>query len=628
MTIKPTLLSCVVLTCDSHIQKGNSVLHCLRSLMMQDFPNFELILVENSHDKTRGVKEIERKLEQWNRKRITPIAWKIINNRKPVSYGRARNLGSERAQGDILVFLDDDTIVVEKNALAQIGKLAENFDFGCGARRLWTRGNSFQKNSVGILEAMKEGGNGVEMLLRNTNKPSIRARGITNSHLLSRTFIANYGFCRKQVFNEVLGFADFPGYGFEDDHLLFKLYQKGYSFTKLDSTRVVHVNHQRNKDHAWNFPYYFAELVKHGYYSFDVHALLKGKIERSEILKPLGVLHYDDRIEASFEKYKKSIPLDLSRLSEETPVWQNLYRLEKPVFARLVHNIQHCSSLDAMVQKSQADFDNLGPLIQLAIQDGFIDAKNSDSIQPSWRFRFTHVDRNKRAPKTIKPKSELNQFPCDEGSRKRRYKFLKERFPFAEYLSIGFIGDDDLVSTEFINDYWAWPVVVEKDEAIINLIQTTSPRVKIIQEDIRKFSAYDNLPKVHAFFTDPPYTLNGSLAFIYAGLKLLKLDGEIRELYAILNKTMLGKQLFRIQEILAQANIFLTETIANFSQYKLPEYFDENQRARNFLKTININENSLKYSSSSNLYIFETIQPDLKFLRKQINFNELYNHYL
>lgn len=623
-----TPLSCIILSCDSHIQKGNSVLHCLYGLMIQDFPTFELILVENSHHKMQGLKGIEEKLRQWNKMRKFPVTWKIINNQQSLGYGQARNKAAKVAQGETLIFIDDDTVVIDKNAFSEISKLAKDFDFGCGAQRLWTKDNSFQKNAVKILQQMEEKST-AEALLEYTAIPFTFNRDTTNSYLLTQTFIANFGFCRKRVFCKASGFINFPGYGFEDDHLLFKLYEQGYLFARLNHIRVVHVNHERNEHQEWNFPYYFAELVKFGYYSFDVYSLLEGKSHvRDSILKPLGVIHYDDRLEASFKKYGDVFPLDLHQHKDKRAAWKDLYQLRKPTFTRLMQRIQSSSDLDDMVKQSEADFDNLGPIFQLAVQENFVDVEPDGTIQPKWHFHFTQTNETKDTLKKIKPKSELNQFPCDDSSRKRRYEFLKQRFPFTEYLSIGFIGDDDLVSTEFASDYWAWPVVVEEDESILNLIRRASSRIKILRADIREFSTLDNLPQVHAFFTDPPYTLYGSLAFIYAGLKLLKLNGEAREVYVILNKTMLGNNFFRIQKILASANIYLTEVITNFSHYQLPKDFDENKRARRLLESMSIDKNALTYSSSSNLYIFETTRPNLSFLKKEIDFNHIYNHYL
>ncbi len=108
------------------------------------------------------------------------------------------------------------------------------------------------------------------------------------------------------------------------------------------------------------------------------------------------------------------------------------------------------------------------------------------------------------------------------------------------------------------------------------------------------------------------------------------LDNDFREkeFYVILNPTMMGKNIFILQSILLKSNIYLKEVIKNFSQYKLPHFYDERKRADKFLKIHKIKNNSLSYSSSSNLYIFSVIKPNLKSIKEAIDFNKLYNHYL
>jgi hypothetical protein len=90
----------------------------------------------------------------------------------------------------------------------------------------------------------------------------------------------------------------------------------------------------------------------------------------------------------------------------------------------------------------------------------------------------------------------------------------------------------------------------------------------------------------------------------------------------------MGKHFFTVQKVLSESNICLAETINNFSQYKLPNNFQEKKRAIKFLKKMGLSNNSLMYSSSSNMYIFRTILPNLTKLKKQINFKKIYQHYL
>lgn len=341
-------------------------------------------------------------------------------------------------------------------------------------------------------------------------------------------------------------------------------------------------------------------------------------------------LYYDNRIEKLYQEYIKKLPLDLEYSScKKREYWVKNNLFCKIDLSRIILLLQNSKNLDDFIKKSTADFDNLAQIINLAVKYKIIKISKSGNIYKSFEFHFTQLEKPSRKFKlNLFPKSSLNQFPCNESSRIKRALFLKSRYPFAEYLKFAIIGEDDFLSAEFVNDCWAWPIIIEKDKRILNIIKKISSRFEIIEDDVCNFPHLKELPEIQTFITDPPYTLNGSLSFIYAGLKMLKKGLDVKEFYVILNPTIMGKHFFTVQKVLSESNIYLTETINNFSQYKLPDNFQEKKRAVKFLKKMGLNNNSLIYSSSSNMYIFKTISPNLTKLKKQIGFNKIYQHYL
>jgi glycosyltransferase involved in cell wall biosynthesis len=87
---------------------GFTIERCLESILGQDYPNIEIILVDDcSKDDT---------LDKASRYGI-----KIISN--PINYGVAlsRNLGVEHASSDIIIFMDSD-IVIKKDGVSRIVK--------------------------------------------------------------------------------------------------------------------------------------------------------------------------------------------------------------------------------------------------------------------------------------------------------------------------------------------------------------------------------------------------------------------------------------------------------------------------------------------------------------------------
>lgn len=468
----------------------------------------------------------------------------------------------------------------------------------------------------------------------HTENPPPLLRDNVYKELQLKTFITNYGFCKKTLFDKVGGYPDFPGYGFEDDFFMFKLFETNAEFTLLDNIKVAHISHEINHKQKNNLVLYFSELIKKGYYWFNISVIFsKLQYKKEDVLIKLLPLHYDPRVEDAYKDYLKQIPMDLSTnqpvYESNKKYWQFNNRYEKIDFAKEIDCLQNSKNLNRYVMKSESDFDNLAGIIKVAIQYGFIEITNKGEIKKLFDFHFTKPDLSdiSKAPKLI-PDSNLNQFPCDEDSVKRRLAFIKERYPYVEYLSLGIIGDDDFLSLEMVNEHWLWPTIIEKDIRIIKVIKKFTSRSKILEFDIHKIAKDRNMPIVQTFITDPPYTLHGSLAFTLTGLKMLPKTSEIKEFYVILNPTMLGKHLYKIVTTLSSCGVFLTEVHTNFSQYRLPENFDEYKRAASFLKQINIETEALEYSSSSNLYVFRTINPKIAKLTKQIDFDKLYKHYL
>lgn len=623
-------LSCIILACDSHLNKGNSLFHCLLSVLLQDYDSFEVIVVENSHKKsTHTINQLQRKINQWNLNRSHPISYTLVNNQDSVTYGKARNIGAQQAQGEVLVFTDDDTIIADRHAFAVIDQLSQQFDFGFGAQRLWTEPNYFNSHSLEIMEEMEKGN--YSLLRSHSDKPSPYFRSNSSAITLGNTFIANFGFCRKAAFDDVSGFPDFPYHGFEDDSLMFRLYEKEYTFTLLKPLPVVHVTHLLPPNLKTNLVHYFTQLIQHGYYLFHLELLFTSQRPKRElVLEKLKTLHYDGRIEKAFQKYQNRWPLNLQHASTEVQQsWTTHNRLSHIEFAQALDRLQKSDNVDHFVKNSSGDFDSLAAFIDIAKKDKIITVRNNGKINRSFKFRFAVAPpRSTLCTPDFKPTSALNQFPCDEASRVRRKRLLKSRYPFAEYLRFALIGDDDLISLKFTNDYWAWPVVLEKDKKITDLIRETSSRFSVHEIDVIDTAQIDTLPKVQTFITDPPYALHGSLAFINAGLRMLNFDSTTKEFYVILNPMMLGKHMSTIQKVLSAAGVYLDSTISNFSHYPFPPHFDEKRRADSFLSGIKLSQSGVRYSSSSNLYIFKTAVPVIHKIEHYIDYSRLYTHYL
>lgn len=102
------MISIIIPTLNEEKYIGN----LLDSLEEQSYPNFEVIIVDASSD-DNTVAVANRHEKKFNMRIIT-------GNEKNVS--KQKNIGAKNAKGDILIFLDADTEVAEKNFMEVIAK--------------------------------------------------------------------------------------------------------------------------------------------------------------------------------------------------------------------------------------------------------------------------------------------------------------------------------------------------------------------------------------------------------------------------------------------------------------------------------------------------------------------------
>ncbi len=620
------LLSVVILACDSHVNKGSSILHCLTSVLNQDFENFEIVLVENSHAKLESLHDIEQLLN--NQKRKNSVQFTVINNQSSLGWGDARNVGIRAANGEYCVFIDDDTVVLNQDALRIVADAASRADYGYGAMRLWTYDSWFQDNAKELLEDIQNGS--VEKIREHAGFPPPGIRGDSDISMQCKTFIANFGFARRSILLEIGGFPDFKGYGSEDDYVMFRLFEKNLSFAYLDNVTVVHVNHPVVNRGERTVVKLFQKYVEQGYYWFHVAKTFTHETPpRNAVLEPLQTLHYDYRVEDAYKTYALTCPPHIPKEEVGTfAIWRQTHQYSLSEYCRRIHELSQASTLEEYVQKSESDFDSLIPVISSALEHGIISVDQDGRVGDSLEFKFTKpFTPSELSSESFEPDSNLNQFPCDSRSVARRVDLFKERYPYAEFLRIAIIGDDDFLSRELVDEFWVDPIIIEKDSRIVSQIRSLPRSYAVVEQDVSTLDT-SAVRRVQTFITDPPYTLHGLLQFVIAGLKLLEIDGKDKEFYVVANPSIAGSWFSEFLQELSAAGIGCVGVRKNFSQYKLPSGFTEKKRAVDFLQSVGLQSDTVQYSSSSNLYIFKTKHPDIKYLESVCDPTKMYTHLL
>jgi len=619
--------SVLTLSSSTNSKKGYSIKHCLASVWSQDvnFSDIEVVIAENSRDNKQQNLELIRKTVVELNDKFQKVDYKLVDVNPAESRGKGRNIGAKETNSDLLIFLDDDTILYSKNAIDSVLKKAKKTDYGYGANRLWTNETWFQDNYQSIYHDMIQDKDPFSGNI--TFAPSM-IRGSEDIRLQHFTFISNWGYCKKELFNKVGGYPDFQGRDLEDDFLTFLLFKESGNYGILFQTSVIHVTHKIIEFNFSNTSLFYDKLKAEGYFWFNIDETFQNeKPGKNKVLQKLGPYHLDYRIEEAYEEYLKVMP-PFPNDQKEILKWSEQDQLSAQEFALQIKKLISSKSLDQFVSESHSHFDDLIPIIIVVLQQGLLSVSETGEIIDKLNFKHFPNREIKNEDQIDDPNESFNQFPCTVESRDRRVLLLHERFPLTDHMSVGIIGDDDLVSAKIAEYRWLEALVVEVDEAIINRIPKESS-IEILRHDLREYPVTKQVKKVKTFITDPPYTLHGVLLFTLHGLSLMEFGGKKEEeFFVILNPSMIGRYMIQLQKVLSGCGIWVHQVREDFSQYRLPDSYTERRRADDLLEKFGIQKETLKLSSSSNLYIMRSITPDIDKLKSMINFDEIYNHFV
>ena len=124
-------ISIIIPTYNSKSEKKNCIEIALMSLLNQTLKDFEVIIVDNAtNDDTLASLLPLFGLYSKNGIGINVIGCEMRGNKC-----LARNMGAEAAKGEILVFMDDDTVLITDDALGYISNNLQRCQFACGAQR-------------------------------------------------------------------------------------------------------------------------------------------------------------------------------------------------------------------------------------------------------------------------------------------------------------------------------------------------------------------------------------------------------------------------------------------------------------------------------------------------------------
>ncbi|MDD5625873.1 MAG: glycosyltransferase family 2 protein [Patescibacteria group bacterium] len=196
---------------------------CLRSILKYSADiKLEIIVIDNnSTDESK----------KFIREKFSTI--KLIESDKNSGFGQANNQAAEIATGDILFFLNPDTLIQENIFQKIINAFEQDSKIGIVAPQLVLPDNSLQPWAYGKEE-------GIMGIIKNKFKNNLSAHQLAN---LSAEFDWVSGAAlaiRRDIFEKINGFDEKFFMYFEDKDLCLRVKKLDYKIAVLPDAKIIH----------------------------------------------------------------------------------------------------------------------------------------------------------------------------------------------------------------------------------------------------------------------------------------------------------------------------------------------------------------------------------------------------
>jgi len=196
---------------------------CIQSLKNKtSYKNWELIIVDNNSNK-------KTKLF------LSSLRFPVLNYDSEFNFANMCNLGANNAKGEYLLFLNDDTRIIDSDWLTEMIRLCTQKDVGIvGPKLLYDfitiqhAGISFLKSGTGFhpFQTLNEYDEGYNKLLNTVRECS----AVTGACLL----------IKKELFDKVGQFNEYFDVYYGDSDLCLKILQEGYKVIYTPFAKLIH----------------------------------------------------------------------------------------------------------------------------------------------------------------------------------------------------------------------------------------------------------------------------------------------------------------------------------------------------------------------------------------------------
>ena len=202
---------------------------CLNSLLQNRTPASEIIVVDNAST-DNSVEMVKTHFPEII----------LLESPENLGFAKANNLGSKKAQGDFLVFLNPDAILSEASFEKMLRYLELHPDVGLIGPRLIYENGDFQISSglfPKILSEFK-----MSRLARKVKNRTFREK-LASQFETSQDVNWLTGAClmlRRSLFEQINGFDDKLFMFFEDADLCKRVYEAGLRVVYFPETEIIH----------------------------------------------------------------------------------------------------------------------------------------------------------------------------------------------------------------------------------------------------------------------------------------------------------------------------------------------------------------------------------------------------
>ncbi|SHO42836.1 hypothetical protein NSIN_10195 [Nitrosotalea sinensis] len=210
---------------------------CIKTLKIKtSYKNYEIIIIDNNSSNKETLSY------------LTSLPHNIIRYQHPFNFSKMNNLVASKLSTDYLLFLNDDTAILEPEWLTEMVKICQQKGIGIVGAKLVFSNNMIQHAGMVILPS----GAGFHPLQGvNGNNP-----GYFGSLNTVRNCSSVTGAClliKKEVFDMIGGFDNNFDLYYGDTDLCLKTIERGYRVVYTPYARILHEGSSKIKEHSTRF---------------------------------------------------------------------------------------------------------------------------------------------------------------------------------------------------------------------------------------------------------------------------------------------------------------------------------------------------------------------------------------